>query len=181
MFARKAAALLVLCAAAAVAAPLKIDTAKSAVTATFKQMGVAVDAKFNKFAAQVDYDAAKPETSKANVDIEVASFDLGDADYNSEVRKKEWFNAAQFPKANFTSTRIRAAGPGKLEVSGKLTLKGKTADVTFPMTVKKEGAAQVFEGSVPIKRLAFGIGEGEWKDTSIVADEVVIRFRVLGQ
>lgn len=181
MFARKAAALLVLCATAVFAAPLKIDTAKSAVTATFKQMGVAVDAKFNKFSAQVDYDAAKPEASKANVDIEVASFDLGDPDYNSEVRKKEWFNAAQFPKANFTSTKIRAAGPGKLEVSGKLTLKGKSADVTFPMTVKKEGAVQVFEGSVPIKRLAFGIGEGEWKDTSIVADEVVIRFRVLGQ
>lgn len=181
MFARKAAALLALCATAAFAAPLKIDTAKSSVTATFKQMGVAVDAKFNKFVAQVDYDAAKPEASKANVDIEVASFDLGDADYNSEVRKKEWFNAAQFPKANFTSTKIRAAGPGKLEVSGKLTLKGKTADVSFPMTVKKEGAAQVFEGSVPIKRLAFGIGDGEWKDTSIVADEVVIRFRVLGQ
>jgi polyisoprenoid-binding protein YceI len=34
---------------------------------------------------------------------------------------------------------------------------------------------------LPIKRLAFGIGEGEWKDTSIVADEVVIKFRVAGR
>ena len=38
---------------------------------------------------------------------------------------------------------------------------------------------QIFEGNLPIKRLAFGIGEGEWKDASIVADEVVIKFRVL--
>jgi len=36
----------------------------------------------------------------------------------------------------------------------------------------------VFEGQLPIKRLAFNIGEGEWKDTSMVADEVVIKFRV---
>lgn len=174
-------ALLVLCASVALAAPLKIDPAKSTVSATFRQMGVPVDAKFNRFAAQVDYDAARPENAKASVDIEVASFDLGDPDYNSEVRKKEWFNAAQFPKASFVSTKIGAAGPGKLQVSGKLTLKGRTADVSFPMTVKKEGNAQWFEGSLPIRRLAFGIGEGEWKDTSIVADEVVIKFRVLAQ
>lgn len=181
MFARNAALAVALIATAAFAAPLKVDASKSTVSATFRQMGVAVDAKFNKIAAQVDYDAAKPENSKASVEIDVASFDLGDADYNAEVRKKDWFNAAQFPKANFTSTRIRAAGPGKLDVSGRLTLKGKTADIAFPMTVKKEGAAQWFEGSVPIRRLAFGIGEGEWKDTGIVADEVIIRFRVLAQ
>lgn len=181
MFARNAVVLLSLCASVALAANLKVDNAKSAVSATFRQMGVPVDAKFGKFAAQLDFDAAKPENAKANVEIDVASFDLGDADYNSEVRKKEWFNAAQFPKATFTATKIRSAGAGKLDVSGKLTLKGKTADVSFPMTVKKEGNAQAFEGSLPIRRLAFGIGEGEWKDTSIVADEVVIKFRVLAQ
>ena len=59
-----------------------------------------------------------------------------------------------------------------------MTLKGKTADVTFPLAVKAEGGKQVFEGQLPIKRLAFNIGEGEWKDTSMVADEVVIKFRV---
>lgn len=173
--------LLALLATTALAATLKVDPAKSSVSATFRQMGVPVEAKFNRFTAQIDYDAAKPENAKASVDIEVASFDLGDPDYNSEVRKKEWFNAAQFPKAGFVSTKISAAGAGRLQVSGKLTLKGKTADVSFPMTVKKEGNAQLFEGSLPIRRLAFGIGEGEWKDTSIVADEVVIKFRVLAQ
>lgn len=181
MFARNAVVLLSLCASVALAANLKVDTAKSTVGATFRQMGVPVDGKFGKIVAQIDYDAAKPENAKASVDIDVASFDLGDPDYNSEVRKKEWFNAAQFPKASFVSTKIRPAGAGKLEVGGKLTLKGKTAEVSFPMTVKKEGALQVFEGSLPIKRLAFGIGEGEWKDTSIVADDVVIKFRMVAQ
>jgi polyisoprenoid-binding protein YceI len=163
------------------AAPLKIDTAKSTVSAVFKQIGVAVESRFMKFGAQIDFDAANPDASKASVDIDVASFDLGDPDYNREVLKKEWFNAAQFPKASFVSTKIRGNGPGKLEVSGKLTIKGKTTDVSFPMSVKKEGAVQVFEGSLPIRRLTFNIGEGEWKDTSVVADEVVIRFRVLAK
>ena len=165
----------------ALAAALKIDTAKSSVSAVFKQMGVPVEAKFTRFSAQVSFDQAKPQEGKASVEIDIPSFDLGDPDYNREVQKKEWFNGTQFPKASFVSTRIQAAAPGKLEVSGKLTIKGKSADVSFPLSVKKEGDQQVFEGSVPIKRLAFGIGEGEWKDTSIVADEVVIKFRVAGR
>ena len=166
---------------AAWANPLKIDAAKSTVSAVFKQIGVAVESRFMKFGAQIDFDAANPDASKATVDIDVASFDLGDPDYNREVLKKEWFNAAQFPKASFVSTKIRGNGPGKLEVSGKLTIKGKTTEVSFPMLVKKEGAVQVFEGSLPIRRLTFNIGDGEWKDTSVVADEVVIRFRVLAK
>ena len=160
------------------AAVLKTDPARSSVTATFKQMGVPVEAKFKQFAAQIDYDAAKPAASKASVEIQTASLDLGDPDYNKEVAKKEWFNTAQFPKASFVSTAIAPAGAGKLNVSGKLTIKGRSADVSFPLSVKAEGGKQVFEGQLPIKRLAFNIGEGEWKDTSMVADEVVIKFRV---
>lgn len=164
----------------ALAAALKVDPAKSSVSAVFKQMNVPVEAKFKKFSAQINYDASKPETSKAMLDIDITSFDLGDPEYNQEVLKKEWFNAAQFPKASFASTAIKPNGSGKMHVSGKLTIKGKTADVQFPITVKKEGAASVFEGALPIKRLAFAIGEGEWKDTSMVADEVLIKFRIVG-
>lgn len=164
--------------AVAAAVPLKTDVAKSSVSATFKQMNVPVEAPFRTFAANIDYDAAKPAASKATVEITTASFDIGDAMYNKEVAKKEWFNSAQFPKATFVSTSIAPAGAGKLTVSGKLTMKGKSADVRFPLTVKTEGGKQVFEGALPIKRLAFNIGEGEWKDTSMVADEVVIKFRV---
>ncbi len=163
---------------AASAAPLKTDAAKSRVSAVFKQMNVPVEAPFKKFSAAIDYDAAKPELAKASVEIDTASLDVGDADMNKEVAKKDWFNAAQFPKATFVSSSIKPAGAGKLTVSGKLAIKGKSSDVSFPLTVKSEGGKQVFEGALPIKRLAYNIGDGEWKDTSIVADDVIIKFRV---
>ncbi|MES3022605.1 MAG: YceI family protein [Pseudomonadota bacterium] len=178
-FTRSTAALTLLTLAlAAHAAPLKTDPAKSSVSAVFKQMGVSVESKFKKFDAQIDYDAAKPDASKAMVEIDTASLDLGDPDMNREVAKKDWFNAAQFPKARFVSSTIKPAGAGKLAVSGKLTIKGKTAEVAFPLTLRSEGGKQVFEGALPIKRLGFNIGDGEWKDTSVVADDVVIKFRV---
>ena len=163
---------------AATAAPLKTDLAKSSVSAVFRQMNVPVESKFKKFSAAIDYDAAKPELAKASVEIDTASLDLGDADMNKEVAKKEWFNSAQFPKATFVSTAIKPAGTGKLAVSGKLSIKGKSTDVSFPLAVKTEAGKQVFEGALPIKRLTYAVGEGEWKDTSMVADEVVIKFRV---
>lgn len=163
---------------AAMAAPLKTDPAKSSVAAVFKQMNVPVEAKFKKFAAAIDYDAARPELARATVDIDTASLDVGDADMNKEVAKKDWFNAAQYPKATFVSSSIKPAGAGKLTVSGKLSIKGKSTDVSFPLTVKTETGKQVFEGALPIKRLTYNIGEGDWKDTSMVADEVVIKFRV---
>lgn len=162
-----------------IAAALKTDASQSSVSAVFKQMNVPIEAKFRKFNAQIDFDSAKPEAAKANVEIDIPSFDLGDPDINKDAQKKDWFNGAQYPKASFVSSSLKAAANGRLDVTGKLTIKGKTADVSFPLTVKKEGANQVFEGALPIKRLAFNIGEGEWKDTSMVADEVVIKFRVV--
>jgi polyisoprenoid-binding protein YceI len=159
------------------AAPLKTDVAHSSVSAVFKQMNVPVESSFKRFDARIDYDAAHPEKASARVDIDTTSFDMGQADYNKEIAKKEWFNSAQFPKATFVSSSIKPAGSNKLNVTGKLTIKGKTADVSFPLNVKPEGGKQVFEGQLPIKRLAFNIGEGEWQDTSMVADEVLIKFR----
>jgi polyisoprenoid-binding protein YceI len=164
---------------AAHAAVLKIDAAKSTVSATFKQMNVPIEDKFKKFTAVIDYDPAKPDAAKATVDIDTASLDLGDPQYSKEVAKKEWFNSAQFPKATFVSTSIKAAGAGKLAVTGNLTIKGKTTPVAFPLTVTSAGGKQVFDGTLPIKRLAYNIGEGEWKSTEMVADEVLIKFHVV--
>ena len=166
---------------AAGATVIKTDPAKTSVSAVFKQMNVPVESKFKKANIVIDYNAATPDSSKASVEIDTASLDLGDAEMNKEVAKKDWFNSAQFPKATFVSSAIKAAGPGKLTVTGKLTIKGKVQDVSFPITVKADGGKQVFEGTLPIKRLAFNVGEGEWKDTGMVADEVTIKFHVVGQ
>lgn len=163
----------------ALATIVKLDATKSTIVIVFKQMNVPVDAHFKKFSASIEYDSAKPELSKAIVDIDIGSFDLGDPEYNQEVLKKEWFNATQFPKASFISTSMKAGANGKLEVTGKLTIKGRTILTSFPLSVKKEGNNQVFDGLLPIKRLAFSIGEGEWKDTDMVADEVIIKFHVV--
>lgn len=157
----------------------QVDAGKSSVVAVSRQMGVPVEGKFKRFSAQVNFDPTKPADGKASIEIDIASFDLGDADFNRETVKKEWFDAAKFPKATFVTTAIKPAGAGKYEAAGKLTIKGITRDIVVPVGFKAEGGQQVFEGLLPIKRLQFNIGEGEWKDTSTVADDVQIRFRIV--
>lgn len=163
----------------AAATNLQVDTVKSVINITFKQMDVPVQAHFKKFKANIDYNSAKPETSKASIEIDMSSMELPAPEYNQEVLKKEWFNAAQFPKASFVSTAMKLTAAGKLEVTGNLTIKGKTVSTSFPLTVKTDAKGSSFEGSLPIKRLSFNIGEGEWKTTEMVADEVIIKFKVV--
>lgn len=156
-----------------------VDTAASSITATFTQMGAPVPAKFNKFDARIEFDPANVVAAKAQIDVDVASFDIGDAAYNKEVQKKEWFDAAKYPKATFVSSSIKATTPDKLLCSGQLTIKGKTVPVTVPVTLKTQGKDRVFEGALPIKRLDFNIGEGEWKATDYLIDEVKLQFKIV--
>jgi polyisoprenoid-binding protein YceI len=160
-------------------AQAQVDTTKSTVTATSKQMNVPVEGKFKKFTAQLDFDPAKPAAGSANLSIDTGSYDLGDESYNKQATDKDWFDTAHFPTATFVSTGIAPAGGTKFNVSGKLTIKGKSQSVTVPVTVTSQGATQAFDGSLPIKRTQFDVGSGEWKDTSVVADEVVIKFHLV--
>jgi polyisoprenoid-binding protein YceI len=164
-------------AASASAAP--IDAAKSSVITTSKQMSVAVDGKFKKFSGDVTFDPANPAAGSAKVNIDIGSYDIGSDEYNSTLKSAEWFDSAKFPQATFVSTSIAAAGPGKLSVKGKLTIKGKTNDITVPLSYTVAGTTQTFDGVASIKRLAYGIGANEWKDTSVVADEVDIKFHLV--
>ena len=157
----------------------QVDTSKSTVTATSKQMNVPVDGTFKKFTAQIIFDQARPEVGSAQLTIDTASYDLGDESYNQQVRGKDWFDTAQFPNATFVSSAIAPAGGNQFRVSGKLTIKGKSENVTVPVSVTQQGAVQTFDGTLPIKRSQFDIGTGEWKDTSVVADEVLIRFHIV--
>jgi polyisoprenoid-binding protein YceI len=152
--------------------------AQSQITFVSKQMGVPVEGQFKKFDAQVAFDPAKLATSKIAFTIDTGSATLGVKESDAELPKPIWFNVARFPQATFQSTAIKALGGGKYEVAGKLSIKGNSQDVTVPVTLTQSGAATTAVGSFAIKRLAFKIGENEWADTSMVADDVQVKFKL---
>jgi polyisoprenoid-binding protein YceI len=164
----------------ATAAEAQVDMSRSTVIATSKQMNVPVDGTFKKFSAQLKFDPAKPTAGSANLNIDTSSYDLGDDTYNQQAHGRDWFDTAHFPTATFVSSSIApAGGANQFKVSGKLTIKGKSQDVVVPVTVTQQSATQTFDGSLSIKRTQYDIGTGEWKDTSVVADDVVIKFHIV--
>jgi polyisoprenoid-binding protein YceI len=159
-------------------AQAKVVPAQSQITFAIKEMGVPVEGKFSKWTADIAFDPKKPEAGKVAFTIATSSAAFGVPETDAEVPKAEWFNVAKFPSATFASTAIKATGGGKFDVAGKLTVKGVTKDVVVPIALAQAGPTTTATGAFTIKRNDFHVGEGEWSDTSQLANEVAVKFKI---
>lgn len=128
----------------------------SFITGTFKTM----DGKFS-------FDAAKPEESKIEFNVNPASVFTNNAERDKHISSKDFLKVADFPKATFVSTSVKSTGKnadGKdtADVAGDLTIAGVTKPVVVKATFLGEGKdpwggyRAGFEGSFSIKRSDFG-------------------------
>ncbi|MDQ0022792.1 polyisoprenoid-binding protein YceI [Variovorax paradoxus] len=150
---------------------------KSQIAFVSKQMGVPVEGTFKKFDAQVAFDPRKPEGGTVALQIDTASASLGVPMSDAELPKPPWFDAVHFPQAIFQSSAIKALGDGRFEMAGKLTIKNIARQVTVPVTIAPAGGYAVATGSFTIQRLDYKVGDGEWTDTSVVGNDVQVRFK----
>lgn len=157
----------------------QVQANESAMGFGYTQMGVPLEGKFNKFAAQLSFDPAKLHKAQAKIDIDLASIDTGSDEANDEVAGKLWFDTKAHPTASFVSTGIKSLGGNRYEASGKLSIKGRTQDVKAPVTFLSTGNKGLFDGAFTIKRLDYAIGEGEWADVGTVANEIQIKFHLV--
>ncbi|NVM90003.1 polyisoprenoid-binding protein YceI [Variovorax sp. SG517] len=157
----------------------KLVADKSQIVFVTKQMGVPVEGSFKKFDAQVAFDPKKPEGGSVALQIDTASAGFGVPMSDAELPRQPWFDAAHFPQASFQSSAIKALGDGRFEMAGKLTIKGTSKYVTVPVSIAPApgGNYAVASGSLTIQRLDYKVGDGEWTDTSVVGNEVQVRFR----
>jgi polyisoprenoid-binding protein YceI len=165
--------------ASAQPAAAKLLAPQSEVAFTTRQMGVPVDGRFKRFDAQLQFDPKKPDGGSVAMTVDVASVSLGVPEVDSELPKPTWFNVVKFPQARFQSSAIRALGGGRFEIAGKLNVKGHDCEVLVPIAITQAGPHSTVNGSFMIKRLDFKIGEAEWADTTVVANDVKVSFRLV--
>jgi len=151
---------------------------QSSIRFEFRQMGVPVKGGFKRFTTEMTFDPARPEAARAQIEIDLASIDAGSTEADEESAGKLWFNRSAYPKATFVSSQVRALGNNRYEMRGTLTLKGRSREMTVPVTYIPGKNAAIFDGSFILKRLDFGIGEGLWADVATVANEVRVTFRI---
>ncbi|GAC1693935.1 MAG: hypothetical protein PVS2B3_03700 [Steroidobacteraceae bacterium] len=166
-------------AAAAVVTRYTLDQAKSTLEFAFMQAGALNKGHFGRFPVSMDFSAADLAASRLEVGVDVNSLDTGDKDRDDTLRGADLFNVAKFPQAHFSAAEIRKTASG-FEASGKLTIRGVARDVRVPFTFRtamEAGAAVGYmSGKLTIRRLDFGVGQGDWKATDQVGNDVSVSF-----
>ncbi|MDF4002676.1 YceI family protein [Luteibacter sp. PPL552] len=139
-----------------------------------KFQGQQFDGTFGTFDATISYDPANLATAKFDVTVDVASAKTGDNDRDTALPGADFFDASRFPKAHYVTTGFTKDAKGNVMANGNLTLHGITKPVALKVVFSPAagGARLMVTGS--LKRLDFGVGGGEYKDTSTIADDVLV-------
>ena len=150
----------------------------SALTFAGKYQGEVFTGKFPGFATRLSFDPKQLATARLEVAIPLASATTSNADYDGELRGNAFFNSTKFPKATYSASKFRALGGNRYAADGTLSLRGVDKPVTLEFTWTP-GAKPVLAGKASVKRLDFGVGGGDWADTTLIPDAIAISTRVV--
>ena len=156
-----------------------LNQAKSTLEFSFTQAGALNYGKFKRFPVSFDFAPDNPAGGRLDVTVQIASLDTGDQERDDALKGDDLFAAAKFPHAHFLATQFAKTAAG-FEAQGKLTIRDQTRDVRVPFTFRtavEQGATVGYmSGKTTIRRLDYGVGQGDWKATDQVGNEVGVSF-----
>jgi polyisoprenoid-binding protein YceI len=155
----------------------KVDPAASNLSWTVPFNKQPVTGKFDKWDGQIAFDPADLATSSIVINVDLTSVNSKDANRDGTLKGADFFNTAATPKATYTSSKITKTAQGYV-AAGTLSLAGVSKPVALPFTVTITGDKAVANGKLMLSRSAFGVGKGQWKSASEIADLVEVTFTV---
>ena len=167
--------------AMAAAAPVPawaVDKASSRLGFTSSFSGEAFSGAFRRWDADIRFDPKNLAGSSVTATIDTASAATGDADRDKSLPGDPFFAAAKFPKAAFAARSFQDLGGGRYQAVGVLTIRGVSKPLTLPFTLAITGAAAKMNASIAINRLAFGVGQGEWKAVEAIPAAVTVTIAI---
>lgn len=150
----------------------------SALTFAGKYQGEVFTGRFPGFSTRFSFDPAQLATAKLDVAIPLATATTGNDDYDESMRGEDFFDSGKFAQARYTATKFRALGGDRFAADGTLSLHGVSKPVTLEFTWTP-GARPVLSGKATVSRLAFGVGGGDWADTSMIPDAIAVATKVV--
>ena len=140
--------------------------------------GASFGGSFKQWHAAISYDPAQLAQSKFDVGVTMASVAVSDKDQQGALPGKDFFDVAQYPTAHFVTTGFRQAG-GKVIADGKLTLRGVTKPVSLAVDFRPQGKSATLDVNGTLKRLDFGVGGGDYADTSVIGADVKVHAHLV--
>jgi polyisoprenoid-binding protein YceI len=139
------------------------------------QAGAKFTSDFQRFQVRFDFDEAKPADGRLDVTVETKSVDTADADRDGILRSRDFFWCEQYPEAVFHAEKFERDGAG-WRAHGELSMRGVTRPVAVRFELAPGPMQLVMKGTSDLRRLEFGVGQGEWSSTEWVGDEVGVLF-----
>lgn len=169
-----AGALLMPAAARAAGTSYSAIAGQSSLTYAFIQAGAENQGRFKSFTVAFD-----PAAGRLDVSVDMHSYDTGDQQRNDTLGGSDLFDVAQYPQSHFSASRIDRTATG-YEATGSLTLRGVTRTITIPFTWRtatvRGHTVGYLSGHATLQRLAFGVGQGQWKSTEWLGNTVTVTY-----
>ena len=133
---------------------------------------------FGSYTADIVFDPADLAGSRFSVVVNTASARTGDKERDTTLVGPDFFATSQWNSATWVADRFEASGPGRWVAHGRLTLRGVTRnqDVAFTFVEQPAAGTARLAGTALVRRLDYGIGQGDWQDTSLLGNEVRLAF-----
>lgn len=160
------------------AAPRFTQAPGGSLTFSFMQGGAESHGSFRQFTTELGYDEKNPAAGSLKVTVQIASLDTQDKDRDESLAGADLFDSKKYPTAQYVASSFAKRADGSLEAVGKLTLRGVTRDLRLPLRIQNAAGGVELSGEVTIKRLDFGVGQGEWKSTEMAGDDVKLQYKV---
>jgi len=153
------------------------DQASGTLEFSATQAGATFTGAFKRFQVRLDFDPARPDQGSLEVTVETASVDTQDGERDQILKSPDFFWIEKHPRAVFHATRFEPEGAG-WRASGVLAIRGVEKPVRVVFTLATAGTATVMKGTAALRRLAFGLGQGDWASTEWIGDDVGVRFEL---
>ncbi|WP_299362966.1 YceI family protein [Winogradskyella sp.] len=131
----------------------------SSIDFIIKNLGLNVDGYFNTYDINVEF---SPESELLNITgkITVSSIKTGIDSRDEHLLKEDYFDVETYKYITLQSTSISKKSDTEYSVGANLTIKGKTKQITIPVTVKRTDKGYKIASSFQINRRDYGVGGG---------------------
>lgn len=155
---------------------LPIDEGSS-IKFSIKNFGFSTVGRFTGLKGKIQFDINNTAAASFVVTVETASVNTDNNTRDRHLRKDDYFDATKYPLIGFRSVSVTKDAAGKLLITGNLTIKDITKQISFPFTAVAQNNGYLFSGSFTINRRDFGVGG----NSMVLADNLQVSLNIFAK
>jgi polyisoprenoid-binding protein YceI len=154
-----------------------VSDGASSVSFVISNLGFKVNGSLKGISGTINFNEANLSAASFTIQLDSKTIDTDNSLRDKHLRGEDYFDVPKYPLITLTTVKVaKSLTPGYFVLFARLTVKGKTQEISFPFTATKEGSDYRFKGSFPLKRRDFGIG-----GRNTISNDLTVNLNVLAK